>query len=112
MPGSGPRSRGARVLPRPNQGHQPWPRTSGASGLVLATQNSGGITGRALDLEDVAVCGALEVVVQRQLVGPVDDHEPLRTRALERVYGLDGREVASQLALARLGERRLAEEEV
>src|SRR2546423_3684038 len=45
MSACGPRSRGARVLPRPNQGHQPWPRTSGASGLVLATQKLGGITG-------------------------------------------------------------------
>src|SRR5215210_2974299 len=46
MPASGPRSRGASVHPRPCQGHQPWPRTSAAPGLVLATQKLDGITGR------------------------------------------------------------------
>src|SRR5947208_3394894 len=46
MPASGPRSRGARVHPRSCQGCQPWPRASAASGLVLATQKLGGITGR------------------------------------------------------------------
>src|SRR5205814_4572655 len=45
MPASGPRSRGARVHPRSCQGCQPWPRASAASGLVLATQKLGGITG-------------------------------------------------------------------
>src|SRR5512132_3434486 len=46
MPVSGPRSRCARVHPRSCQGCQPWPRASAASGLVLATQKLGGITGR------------------------------------------------------------------
>src|SRR5437764_12643981 len=46
MPASGPRSRGARVPPRSCQGCQPWPRASAASGLVLATEKLGGITGR------------------------------------------------------------------
>src|SRR5436190_2270949 len=46
MPASGPRSRGARVRPRSCQGCQPWPRASAVSGLVLATQKLGGITGR------------------------------------------------------------------
>src|SRR5947208_16060095 len=46
MPASGPRSRGARVHPRSCQGCQPWPRASAVSGLVLATQKLGGITGR------------------------------------------------------------------
>src|SRR5436305_6456187 len=46
MPASGPRSRGARAHPRSCQGCQPWPRASAASGLVLATQKLGGITGR------------------------------------------------------------------
>ena len=67
MPAPGPRSRGARVHPRPCQGFEPWPRTSAASGLRrprrqsrhglfwsaptsrrlgLATQELGGITGR------------------------------------------------------------------
>src|SRR5919204_2967702 len=49
MSGSGPRSRGARVLPRPYQGCQPWLRTSGASRLVLATQKLDSITGRGTD---------------------------------------------------------------
>ena len=53
----------------------------------------------ALDVEDVAVAGALEAVVERQLVRAVDDHEPLRTGALERVDRLHGGEVAAQLAL-------------
>src|SRR2546429_9509906 len=47
MPASGPRSRGPRVHPRSCQGCRPWPRASAASGLVLATQKLGGITGRA-----------------------------------------------------------------
>src|SRR5438477_6587338 len=47
MPASGPRSRGARAHPRSCQGCQPWPRASATSGLVLATQKLGGITGRA-----------------------------------------------------------------
>src|SRR6188472_1023452 len=46
MPASRPRSRGARVHPRPCQGCEPWPRTSAASRLVLATQKLDGITGR------------------------------------------------------------------
>src|SRR4249919_2291315 len=50
MPASGPRSRGARVHPRPCQGCEPWPRSSAASGLVLATQKLGGITGRGTRL--------------------------------------------------------------
>src|SRR5204862_2738815 len=45
-PASGPRSRGARNHPRPCQGNQPWPRTSAAPGLVLATQKLDGITRR------------------------------------------------------------------
>src|SRR5262249_271125 len=49
MPASGPRSRGARAHPRSCQGCQPWPRPSAASGLVLATQKLGGITGRGTD---------------------------------------------------------------
>src|SRR5437773_2016023 len=46
MPAPGPRSRGARVHPRSCQGCQPWQRAKVASGLVLATQKLGGITGR------------------------------------------------------------------
>src|SRR6478672_5660555 len=44
MPASGPRSHGARSHPRPCQGNQPWPRTSAAPGLVLATQKLDSIT--------------------------------------------------------------------
>src|SRR5437764_15025769 len=51
MPVSGPRSRGARVRSRSCQGCQPWPRASAASGLVLATQKLGGITGRGTSEE-------------------------------------------------------------
>ena len=46
MPASGPRSRGARRRPPPCQGCQPWPRASATSGLVLANQRLGSITGR------------------------------------------------------------------
>src|SRR5256885_577191 len=46
MPASGPRSRGARAHPRSCQGCQPWLPTSATSGLVLATQKLGGVTGR------------------------------------------------------------------
>ena len=46
MSASGPRARGASVHPRPCQGVKPWPRTSAASGLALATQKLDGITGR------------------------------------------------------------------
>src|SRR5256885_16983162 len=49
MPAPGPRARGARVHPRSCQGCQPWLRASAASGLVLATQEPGGITGRGTD---------------------------------------------------------------
>src|SRR5918994_6843666 len=48
MPASGPRSRGARVHPPPHQGSPALPCPSATSGLVLTTQNLGGITGRAL----------------------------------------------------------------
>src|SRR6266540_6423442 len=41
----GPRSRGARVRPRPHQGKTALPRTMTASGLVLATQEPGNIAG-------------------------------------------------------------------
>src|SRR5687767_2718320 len=43
MPASGPRSRAARAPARPCQGSRPWRRPSAVSGLVLATQNLGGI---------------------------------------------------------------------
>src|SRR5918992_4179488 len=46
MPVSGPRSRGARAHPPPHQGCPALARRSVDSRLVLATQNSGGITGR------------------------------------------------------------------
>src|ERR1700757_369114 len=54
MPASGPRPRGARNPPRPSQGIQPWPRTSAAPGLGLATQKLDGITGRGTRLPAVA----------------------------------------------------------
>ena len=50
MPASGPRSRGARNHPRPCQGNQPWPRTSAAPGLVLATQMLDGTAVRGTKL--------------------------------------------------------------
>src|SRR3712207_4145867 len=46
MPCSRPRSRGAGNRPRPCQGVLPWPWTSAAPGLVLATESGGGVTGR------------------------------------------------------------------
>ena len=46
MSASGPRSRGARVHPRPCAGSRPAPRARAASRLVLATQKLDGITGR------------------------------------------------------------------
>src|SRR6266487_2366339 len=48
MSASGPRSRGARVHPRPWQGRPALLRSSAVSGLVLTTQKLDGITGRAL----------------------------------------------------------------
>src|SRR2546429_6980394 len=51
MPASGPQLRSSRVHPRSCQGCQPWPRASVASGLVLATQKLGGITGRGTSEE-------------------------------------------------------------
>src|SRR5437764_2081964 len=59
MPASGPRSRGARVHPRSCQGCQPWPRASAASGLVLATQKLGGITGRGTSASSSNTCRLL-----------------------------------------------------
>ncbi len=58
MPASGPRSRGARAHPPPHQGCLALARRSAASGLVLATQNLGGITGR----------GTKEVIARRMEV--------------------------------------------
>src|SRR5262245_41073167 len=49
MPASGPRSRGARGHPPPHQGLWTLPRRSAASGLVLATQKLGGVTGWGTD---------------------------------------------------------------
>src|SRR6266576_1393079 len=48
MPASGLRSHGARVHPPPHQGRRTLARRSAASGLVLATQRLGGITGRGI----------------------------------------------------------------
>src|SRR6266480_6948615 len=45
----GPRSRGARVHARPCQGCKPCLRTIVASGLVLAPQEAGNVTGQATD---------------------------------------------------------------
>src|SRR6266487_1861866 len=64
MPASGPRSRGARVHSRSCRGCQPWPRSSAASGLVLATQKLGGITGRGTNVARSYVAEA------RHRVGP------------------------------------------
>src|SRR5438477_12944473 len=67
MPASGPRSRGTRVHPRSCQGCQPWPRASAASGLVLATQKGGGITGWGTSIAAVAV--------QVAVIGSGREHE-------------------------------------
>src|SRR4051794_24846355 len=67
MPASGPRSRGARAYPRSCQGCQPWPRASAASGLVLATQKGGGITGRGTSIAPVAI--------QVAVIGSGREHE-------------------------------------
>src|SRR5438093_7880905 len=67
MPASGPRSRGARVPPRPCQGCQPWPRASAASGLVLATQKGGGITGWGTSIAPMAI--------QVAVIGSGREHE-------------------------------------
>src|SRR5437868_15183059 len=67
MPASGPRSRGARVPPRSCQGCQPWPRASAASGLVLATQKGGGITGWGTSIAAVAI--------QVAVIGSGREHE-------------------------------------
>ena len=55
--------------------------------------------------------GALDAVRERELVRPVDDHEPVCAGRLVGVDRLVGREVAAD-ALLRLGQGRLAEEEV
>src|SRR6266487_7022620 len=67
MPASGPRSRGARVHPRSCQGCQPWPRASAASGLVLAIQKGGGITGKGTSIAPVAI--------QVAVIGSGREHE-------------------------------------
>src|SRR5436309_2973900 len=66
---AGPRSRGARVHPRSCQGCQPWPRASAASGLVLATQKLGGITGRGTDGRRGGLGGSRAAGRRRSLVG-------------------------------------------
>src|SRR6266566_410041 len=76
MPASGPRSRGARVHPRSCQGCQPWPR---ASGLVLATEKLGGITGRRTSDPD---SGHL-----RQPPPRLAQHEPVARRGRGRRPG-------------------------
>src|SRR2546423_7041024 len=67
MAASGPRSRGARVHPRSCQGCQPWPRASTPSGLVLATQKGGGITGWGTSIAAVAI--------QIAVIGSGREHE-------------------------------------
>src|SRR5438045_5665587 len=52
----GPRSRCARVHARPCQGCKPCPRTIAASGLVLATQEAGNVTGQATDRDSGFRC--------------------------------------------------------
>src|SRR5207253_7112015 len=68
----------------------------------------------ALDVIDVAVRGALETRVERELMRTVDDHQALRARLLERGDGFLRGEMAAKrrLACAHLGERRFAEEEI
>src|SRR4051794_29591281 len=65
----------------------------------------------ALKLVDVAVHGPFDLGGERQLVGAVDDDQPLRAARTEGVDGLVLREVPS---LGRLGaaQRRLAEEDI
>src|SRR4051812_26347669 len=53
MSSSGPRSRGARNHPRPCQGHRPWPRTSAAPALALATQKLDGTTWAGTEMFDL-----------------------------------------------------------
>src|SRR5436305_14889683 len=50
MPARRPRSRGARVHPRPWQGRPALPRSSAASRLVLATDKLGGIIGKSTSI--------------------------------------------------------------
>src|SRR5262245_22766304 len=106
MPASGPRSRGARAHPPPHQGCPALARRSANSGLVLATQNLGGITGRGtrerLDLDQ------RRAGLQRRRAAPAarslhprdagPDGHPLglrhvELRRLRRADGRGGREV-------------------
>src|SRR5438067_11600534 len=93
MPASGPRSRGARVHPRPCQGFQPWPWTSAASGLVLATQSRGLMTGReTVSAVDVPVAllgyGTVGAAVNRLLVEEGDEIERATGHRLRVVRAL------------------------
>src|SRR6266540_2405617 len=71
MPVSRPLSRCARVHPRPCAGCQPVPRSSAASGLVLAIDNLGTITGRGTsNFEDLGLFLLQQLVDRvRVLVG-------------------------------------------
>src|SRR3954452_20659192 len=53
MSSSGPRSRGARNHPHPCQGRRPWPRSSAAPALVLATQKLNGTTWTGTEMFDL-----------------------------------------------------------
>src|SRR5436309_12227235 len=90
MSASGPRSRGARVHPLPQQGRPALLRSSAASGLVLATQNLDGITGRGTrSLSSLSAfrsrMGAVKILV-------VDDERAVR-ESLRRALELEGYEI-------------------
>src|SRR3954447_7783925 len=53
MSSSGPRGRGARNHPHPCQGRRPWPRSSAAPALVLATQKLNGTTWTGTEMFDL-----------------------------------------------------------
>src|SRR5215203_4047518 len=98
MPGPGPRSRGARAHPPPQQGLRTLARPSANSGLVLATQNLGGMTGRGASL---TVVGSANLDLVAQVERLPRPGETVTDATLLRAPG--GKGANQAVAAARLG---------
>src|SRR6266550_2589246 len=88
----GPRSRGARVHARPCQGCKPCLRTIAASGLVLATQEAGSVTGQTTRFPATSRVMPLRAVlfdVDFTIAKPGPDLGPEGYQRLGQRFGLE-----------------------
>src|ERR671910_2600012 len=107
MPASGPRSRSARAHPPPHQGCPALPRRSANSGLVLATQKRGSITGRGTDANPRLPRAPRQRTAEAVARRPLQSGQPQRGRDRRRArFRRQGDRVGGREVRRRKGARR------